>query len=140
LRAVAGDGRLDVSDVVLALRTAVGLEALTWPERDLRLRVEDPVELVAFSVAPESWPAWARAVSIESPWCDDTTGSGLETDDTGWAVACALDPAVVAGPADLFTLHYRAARPVAAEGLTLRAELLDSELDRVEAAMRAVAP
>jgi hypothetical protein len=66
LTVVVGDGRVDIADVVLALRASGGLAQLAWPERTLVVRLAGGPGAVGLSLVARDGPTWAEATSLDS--------------------------------------------------------------------------
>ena len=133
---VLGDGAVGVSDVVALLRVAVGLERLEWPLRSIVVRIDDPVDVLATSLAVQRWPAWAEAVALER--CPEADGASLEVVGDRLGATCVTEAALRRGPADLHSVAYRGIEAVDPLMLTTQVEMLDVALQSILATPRIV--
>ncbi|MEM7245621.1 MAG: choice-of-anchor Q domain-containing protein [Acidobacteriota bacterium] len=124
-----GDESVTIADVVALLRSAVGLDELTWPERELSLVLEDAqVPSVGFSQLVEGWPEWAEVTDWTAGPCGPEGDADARFGDAGFVVTCVTDPAPFEAPAELVRVTYRGRSAVLASELTLTTELLDEHL------------
>jgi hypothetical protein len=119
--------RIDVSDVLVILRRAVGLLDLPWPQRTLL--VDAGLEGVASQHRISGWPVWARFDGLSGCGTGDAD-SGMDVLDGLWVATCATDPA--SGGTDI-EISYRAAEEVAVESLEGLTTALDAGLAETQA-------
>lgn len=125
---VGGNGRVDIADVVLTLRAAVGLAALRWPEHELEVRFEPPLQdAVAFLVRVQGWPAWTAPVDFEPHACEPDQVE-LEATMQNWGVVAVTDPEVMGDVGVAGVVRYRAPAPVDLARLTAAGEAVSSDL------------
>jgi hypothetical protein len=132
---IAGDGRLDVGDVLALLRDAVQLDSIDWPERALRVSLDAPATLSAWSLSVRGWPAWAMPSGFDARSCPDAPFGGMDASGTVTAVTCAPDaPAALAGV--VATFRYRAAEALDVSRFAVESQALDVAGDPVALPLR----
>jgi hypothetical protein len=137
--AVGGDGILDVSDVLLVLRAAVGLIELTWPVRELSLELEPGGAAVAAVVRVGGLPPWVRP--LEGVCAAGGVG-GLDASGDAAALSCSWDPAGFEGRAEAGVFAHRAPTALPVDGdeaPVVTAEAVDASLNPLAASARLVA-
>ena len=128
-RVAVGDGRLTVGDVVLLLRTAVGLESLVWPEHLLELRVAADVPPAAWSATLQHLPSWVGPPSLELlADCGLESGGAFDGEESGWAMTCLVDGSAPEADEPWLRLRYRAPWPIDLAATKSSSQLIDASL------------
>lgn len=123
----AGDGAINVADVVVLLRACTGQLELDWPRRELVLDAEAAAPWIAMTVRVGGWPAWARLVVVEAPACG-AGDPGFDREGAQLGFACEADAPREAGALEAVRLAYRAPREVTEDDVRITGDAVNDAL------------